>query len=219
MLKKLPVNWKDPQIVVSIGRPKKGKSNSTKYFILKNALERDIYKFGICFTKTKFNNDYNYLPEEYVYQGWDEETLQKYLNGLENMEKRPRNFVIFEDLVSVIDRNNPTLANFISTHRHYNSDIYINSQYLYSTVNTPLFRECTSICLMFSTKMKKSIKGLYETYGQYFENENHFKDHLFNTTKEKYTAMVYLQEIDNLEDNYLKLLCPNMDKYKLKLDY
>ena len=38
-------------------RTKKGKSNAVKYFVLKNAIERDIYKFGICFTRTKFNED------------------------------------------------------------------------------------------------------------------------------------------------------------------
>ena len=215
----LPVDWATPQIIVSVGKPKRGKSNSTKYFILKNSLERKIYSFGICFTKTKFNNDYDYLPDDYVFQGWDSSKLQQYLSGLEQMENRPRNFVILDDLVSVIDRNEPTIASFISTHRHYNTDIYINTQYLYASVNTPLFRECTSVCLMFMTKMRKSIKGLYECYGQLFDDEEEFKQHLLNTTKEKYVAMVYIADIDDLEENYVEFLAPNMSKVKYKLDY
>ena len=215
----LPIDWDTPQIIVSVGKPKRGKSNSTKYFILKNALEREIYKFGVCFTKTKFNNDYDYLPEKYVYQGWQPDKLQQYLDGLEKQKERERNFVILDDLVSVIDRNDPVISNFVSTHRHYRTDIYINTQYLYASVNTPLFRECTSVCLMFMTKMKKSIRGLFECYGQLFQDEEEFKQHLLKTTKEKFVAMVYIADIDDIEENYISFLAPKMDEVNLQLEY
>ena len=219
-MKGLPIDWNTGQIIVSIGRPKKGKSNSTKYFILKNALERGIYEFGIVFTKTKFDNEYNYLPDEYVYQGYEPEILQQYLDGLEQMEKIPKNFIVLDDMVSVIDRNEPVLSNLISTHRHYgNMDIFINTQYMYSTVNTPLFRECTSVALMFSTKMKRSIQGMYDCYGQLFDNVEEFKKHLLKSSKERYTAMVYIQDIEDKEDNYLIFKAPDMSKVKYKLDY
>ena len=63
----MEIDFKNPQIVVCIGKPKRGKSNATKYFILKNSIDKKIFKYGIVFTKTKFNNDYNYVPSQYLY--------------------------------------------------------------------------------------------------------------------------------------------------------
>ena len=38
--------FETPQVVVSVGRPKKGKSNSVKWMILKNSVDNKHFKYG-----------------------------------------------------------------------------------------------------------------------------------------------------------------------------
>ena len=60
---------------------------------------------------------------------------------------------------------------------------------------------------------------MYDCYGQLFENEEEFKKHLLKWTKETYSALIYLQEIDEKENNYLQFKAPDMSKKNYKLDY
>ena len=65
-----------------------------------------------------------------------------------------------------------------------------------------------------------TLESIFLNYGQLFENFEHFKKNFLDITKEKYTAMLYITDIDELDDNYLKWRCPNMDKYKnIKVEY
>ena len=82
------INFKKPQIVVCVGRPRMGKSNAVRYFLLKSILNKKIFKFGIVFTRTKFNDDYSYIPEKYIYTEYKPELLKKYMNGLEKLKKK-----------------------------------------------------------------------------------------------------------------------------------
>ena len=87
-MKDKDIDFKKPQVVVCVGRPRMGKSNAVKYFLLKNMLNNDIFKFGIVFTRTKFNNDYDYIPEQYIYTEYTPELLKQYMNGLEELKKK-----------------------------------------------------------------------------------------------------------------------------------
>ena len=73
---------------------------------------------------------------------------------------------------------------------------------------------------MFNTRSFNSIKSLYENFGQLFENVKSFRQHLIDTTKEKFTAMLYIQGEDDFENNYLKYKCPEgLEKLNVKLNY
>ena len=111
------INFDKPQIVVCVGRPRMGKSNAVKYFLLKNILNKKIFKFGIVFTRTKFNDDYKYIPDKYIYTEYKPELLKKYMNGLEKLKKKtgtiPPNFVIMDDQQGLLNRQDSILTNFI----------------------------------------------------------------------------------------------------------
>ena len=131
------------QVVLLLGRPNSGKSVAIRYLVVKNSLPpRSIFQFGICFTRTKFNSDYAFLPKEAVISGYDEEVLKTYLEGLEKVKehgkKVPPNFVIFDDLMGLLSKNDPFLINFFGTHRHTNTSIFLATQHLKSGANTSL---------------------------------------------------------------------------------
>ena len=216
------ISFHNPRIVVCVGKPRSGKSNAVRYFLLKNILNKKKFKFGIVFTRTKFNDDYNYIPEKYIYTEYKPELLKKYMNGLEKLKKKtgviPPNFVIMDDQQGLLNRQDSILTNFVSSHRHFNSSCFFNFQYLFGA--SPLLRECTTHAILFNSKGLRTINGLFENFGMLFDTLQHFKDYFLKNTKKKYTAIMYEQNENKLKKNYQRFKAPDMTDFKnFKLQY
>ena len=211
-----------PMVMLLVGKPGRGKSNTIKYMILRHTVDKPIYKFGIVFTRTKFNDDYNYVDERFVFDNYDEEVLRNYLDTIEKYKKKtgesPRNFVIFDDMIGLLSKFDPFLTNFFGTHRHFGSDIYLATQHLNTGANTSL-REVTTYLIAFSSKQKNTIESLYENFGQLFDHINEFKQHFFEQTKEPYTAMIYDNRNEELIGNYAQFRAPDMSNVNISLRF
>lgn len=209
--------------IVFLGSCGRGKTNSILYILKKNMVDRKFFQFGLVFTRTKFSDEYEWLPDKYVIDGYDEDILAKYLDKLaehkEKHKKVPPNFVLFEDLIGLIRKQDPFIISFLGSHRHTNTHILISAQHC-NTGTSTMLREITTHALCFNSKQMNTLESIYLNYGQLFENFEHFKKNFLDITKEKYTAMLYITDIDELDDNYLKWLAPNMSKYKkIKVKY
>ena len=216
------IKFDKPQVCVFVGRPKMGKSNAVKYFIMKNSINHSNFDFGIVFTRTKFNHDYDYIPQQYVYTQYNPSVLRKYMTGLEKMANKgepvPPNFIILDDQQGLLNRNDPLLTNLISSHRHYNCSIFFCFQYLFGA--SPLLRECSTFAIMFRSAGQRTLNGLYENFGMLFENFNEFKKHFFKITKKKYNGMLYIQDKNKRKRNYLQFKAPDMSMFDgITLDY
>lgn len=211
-----------PSVLLLVGKPGKGKSNAIKWFILKHTLNDKLYKFGIVFTRTKFNEDYNYIDQNFVYDNYSGDVLKSYLDKLQQqkMQKQeiPRNFVIFDDLIGLLSKSDPFLTNFFGTHRHTNTDIYLATQHLKTGASTTL-REITTYAVLFGSRQKNTIEALFENFGQLFDDIQSFKEHYFNVTSEPFTAMLYDNRNEDIDSNYLSFKAPDMSKNKIVLDF
>ena len=74
----------DPSVLLFCGKPKRGKTSNLRYTVLKHSLDKfkgsANFEFGICFSRTGWNGDYDFMPSDYVYTGgYDEEVLRKYV--------------------------------------------------------------------------------------------------------------------------------------------
>lgn len=208
-------DFNEPQIVVCVGKPKRGKSTAVRWFILKNSVDNKIFKYGIVFSRTgKMSKDYNYIPEDYVYEHYDPLVLNQFIDGISKLDDKPPCFCIFDDQQGLLNRNDPTLLNFISIHRHLKCTIFFNFQYLYGSM--PTLRECTTIAILFNSKGHRTIEGLYLCFGQLFNSMEEFKQYFLALTSEKYVAMLYLQDEDDIEKNYLHFKSPLTNEGRLK---
>ena len=215
-----------PSVLLFCGKPNKGKSVAIKFTILKHTLDKfqgcAKFQFGIVFTRTSYNSDYDFIPSDYVYDGYDEDILRQYLDGLkseiENGKSVPPNFVVFDDLIGLLSKNDPFLTNFLGTHRHTNTYIFLATQHLKTGASTTL-REVCSHAIIFNSKQTNTIQSLYENFGQMFDNIGDFKDNFWDITKTPYTAMLYLQDTDNIEENYLAYKAPDTSQWDYTLDY
>lgn len=209
-----------------LGAPKKGKTNATRYLILKNALENARntakYEFGIVFCGSSWDGEYNFLPEEYVYPHYDEQILRQYTEGLEKLKSEgkriPRNFVVLDDLVGLLNKHDPFLINWITKIRHYKTHCFLTAQHLKTGANTTLREVCTH-AFMFNSKAFNTLQSLYENFGQMFESFQEFKEVFLETTKEPYTAMLYIQDQDDVNKNYLQFKAPDTSQWDFELQY
>ena len=144
------------------------------------------------------------------------------MNGLEKLKKKkgkiPHNFVIMDDQQGLLNRNDPILTNFVSSHRHFKTSCFFNFQYLFGA--SPLLRECTTHAFMFNSKGLRTINGLFENFGMLFDNLQQFKEYFLANTKKKYTAILYEQSKHKEEKNYKRYKAPDMTMFKgFKLQY
>ena len=209
------LDFTTPQVVTCIGKPKRGKSYAVRWMIMKQTLEKKHFKYGIVFTKTgKFSKDYNYLPDEYVFEDYDPEVLQAYLDGIKEQKTIVPSFIIFDDIQGVLDSSDPVLTSLIACHRHYKVSLFFCFQYIYGRGSTPVLRECTTIAILFNSKGDRTLRALYENFGQLFDDYKSFKDYFLNLTSEDFVAMLYLQDIDDINDNYLYFKSPAPEQMK-----
>ena len=211
-----------PALICFVGKSYSGKSYFIRYYI-SNGLLTKKFKFGMVFTKTKFNKDYDFLPDKAVYDGYNEEALKQYISNLERMKRKqgvnmPRSFLVLDDIQGVLSDQTEFMNNFLARHRHYNITLIVAIQYLGGRRGvSPLFREQCTHAVMFKSKTKKTLENLFLAFGQLFNSLEDFKRYFFAATEQKHSAMLYTEQIDDLEDNYQTIQAPaNVPKMKFK---
>ena len=216
-----------PSCVLLVGKPKLGKTSALKFTLLKHSLDNFYgcakYEFGIVFSRSKFTGEYDFIGnDEYVYEDYDEAILQRYIDGLKNMVEQgkpvPANFVVFDDMIGLLQKRTPFFINFLGTHRKTNTTIFLATQHLKTGSSTTIREICTH-AIIFNSKAMNTLQSLYENVGMLFSNFGDFKDNFFDITKEKFTAMLYLQDVDNVTDNYMSYKCPDVSQWDYVLDY
>jgi hypothetical protein len=210
------------QLFVLVGKSGKGKSYFVRY-LLTDRLSRGIWKFGLVFTRTKFNDDYSFLPDKRVLEGYDENILRKYINNLRSIRKEKGkiepNFIVFDDLQGILNNSTNYFNNFLSTFRHTNTNILVCNQYLAgkNAVST-LAREQTNYAILFQSRTRRTLENLYESYGGLFPTLDAFKQYFLKATKEPYSAMLYSEDVDTLEENYITIMAPE-DYPEMEFDF
>lgn len=212
------VDFSHPRVVLLIGKPRSGKTNTIKYWLLKNTVKKKVFKQGLVFTGSKFNNDYDYLPDKLVYEGYQPDVLDNYLDVLEQTKKETGkiepSFIVFEDLVGILSKFDGHFINFTTKHRHYGITILLAVQYLNMGANTTL-REITSHALMFKSTGFNTIESLWKNFGQKFDKFNDWKEFFAEHTKEPFTGLLY----DALDETYCEFRSPYVGDVDVKLKY
>ena len=214
----LPTSAEQPKVFVLAGACASGKTYMLKSCMYRFAQAKH-FRFGLTFTATAFTGDYDWAPKRSIHE-WDEEFFKAYINNLkkkveEGVEKNgkgwrlPHNYVVFDD-------NNGTLTqsefmiNFISTHRHTSTTVFILSQLLTArgAVSTTM-RANTSYAMMWPTASRNALKGLYDNYGGGMTFEE-FKAALNECRKRKYSCLVLKNSAENVTvaDQFCTIVAP-----------
>lgn len=199
------------QLFILVGKSGRGKSHLMRY-LLTDKWCSGHYKFGLVMTKSLYDNEYDYIAKKAVLE-YHPEKLEKYIENLKKIKAQnknlPNSFLVLDDVQGVLDDSSSFFSNFIAQHRHLNVDVYIAVQYVSGRKGiSPLCKEQTSHAILFQSRTKRTLENLFLAFGGLFASFNEFKDYFLNATKEKYSAMVYSEHIDELDDNYITIQAP-----------
>jgi hypothetical protein len=212
----LPTKDEEPKIFVLCGSCASGKSWMLKYLMYLYAKDK-MFKFGLCFTSSAYTGDYSYLPDRSVRE-FDMDYLEKYIKHLrQKIEegkkehgpewKLPHNFVIIDDSIGMVTGSG-FFMNFIGTHRHTRTTVFLLSQLLTAarSVNT-VVRANTSFAMMWPTSAANALDGLWKSYGQFFPYKE-FKEKLDACRDRKYNCLLFKNSIDitDPDDAYCSIL-------------
>ena len=206
------------QLFILVGKSEKGKTHFMQWLLF-DQIQRKVnpMKFGLVFVSTKFKHSWKFMPDDKVFEGLDEQVLLKYIDNLkaiyEETQYLPPSFLVFEDLIGVMNNRRPWFENFMASFRHLNISLFITAQYLTGQrAISPLMRNQTNYAIMFSGRNHGHLKNLYEAYGQAYRKERDFSEYLLeNTDKQKvgpYVAIVYIEREDDPEKNLLPMRAP-----------
>jgi hypothetical protein len=207
-----------------VGKPGSGKSNAIKAIILWQCLKNNpLYEFGLVFTGTKFNQDYDYIPSEYLVEGYNEGVLRNFLDVIkerkEKGERVPHSFLIIDDMMGLLNNYNSLLTHVVTCRRHYNIHIFLACQYVARGSST-ILRSCVKYAVLFATRDQRSLKALYDSFGGLFDKYQEFKEHFFKITDKKFSAMCYDNYAQHeAEDNYFVIKFPDVSEVGVELEF
>lgn len=218
-----------PACIVQIGKSKRGKSYNTRYLISYLTLGHPIFKSVLVFSGSSgINNDYNFLPERCIINGYREDVLMRYMKNMEKIYEKlnegrdrmeddikpPPSLIIFDDLLGKLTKSK-FFDSFLSTYRHYNITIILNNQFLKSEASSTLLREQATLAFMYYTQSKNTINSLYEAFGQGFDSETNFREHFLKKANIKlHASMMWSDKIEDHDDNYVRWIAPPPSAFK-----
>ncbi|MDR3550793.1 MAG: hypothetical protein P4L31_05225, partial [Candidatus Babeliales bacterium] len=216
---------KKPAIFCLIGTQKSGKSHMTKYIIYSYCNLGYFTGGGLVFSPTKFNGDYNFMPDKAVIDHYDENILQRHIGNLRRLTaegkkihgekwKLKPNFVILDDCQDLL-RQSAFFNNWISTYRHTSTSVFIISQMLASraTIST-LLRNSTTFAMMWPSISKNNIDAMYAAYGGVYDSLEEFKKALLKCKKRKYSCLLY-KALQKKKNTYTAIIAEEVPPFKM----
>jgi hypothetical protein len=203
-----------PNVSLFVGKPKRGKSYTMRYLIQYFTIAEPIFKFIKVFTGSYFNGDYDYLPDKAINKGYNADDLRAYHNKLIAMREKvgqdamPQNCIVFDDILGQLS-NDQVFQQVISTFRHTNTTIFLATQYINSKASSTNIKEYANYCFLYKTQAKKTIEVYHDWFGsELFDSIDDFKAHFKKQTKEPFTACLYIESNETLDNNFLRFRSP-----------
>ena len=185
----------NPQLMILVGPPGSGKSQAIQSIITDMYNTKRI-NFGIAFVGSKFAGNYDYLPDDMVKEGYDEQELQNYVEEVASfirknkIKRAPQSFILFDDLMGVMDLYSPFFTNLIARFRHFGFNIIFGVQYLKKGVPTTV-RECMTVAMMWRSYNKESFDACYTYFGQVAHDEKQFEELYDKATSVQHRCLVF----------------------------
>ena len=195
-----------------------GKSQCLKYILYYYA-KKNKFDHLLLFTNTSFNNQYDYIPEQFIHKAYDEDIIQNYMElqkGFILNGQNSRGIIIFDDCMGISHFLSPVFKTLSSQFRQFNLSIIICSQ---SVTSIPLdVRNLAQYAIIFRFEAERVIKSCYESFGVLCNNWQDFKELLLNATNAKHRYLFYdkMKSIEGRNVAYKSLKCPLVGKFKFE---
>lgn len=209
----------DSHFILSIfGIPRSGKSHCLKYIIYKYS-KMQKFDHMLLFTNTSFNNQYEYIPDDYIHPAYDENVIHNYMEFQKQQileGKESRALIVFDDCLGSEEQfASKKFLTLISQYRQFHISIIICSQ---SVSAIPLnIRNMSQYVILFRYESKRAIEACFESFGVLCHDWKDFKELLLKATDGKHKFLYYNRDksIEGRDKAYKSLKCPAIEEFKL----
>lgn len=206
---------------ILVGMTKSGKTHLLKCLI---GIHADFFNYGVCFCSTSFNGDYRYLPDEYIYEDYDEDVVinimrnqRKYVDDYNEgkIKKIPEAFIIIDDQLGILElhKKNNMFDILFSKSRHLHISVFLSIQvcsYLSTTIRA------NSMYVFITVIKNSSVRMMYEV-SRGFRTQNDFEDFLDRNCKDY--RVVMFDNSDVYANKFCKIIKAPKDIPDFYLDY
>lgn len=202
------IQYEIPNMFLFAGKVKSGKSYALRY-VIQEIIRQGKFKFGWVFSGTAFNDSYLWMDPN-ITQGFNEIILGKYMGILKKKREEygrdmPPNFIIFDDLIGELNPNNRYFSQLITTFRHYNTSIFLATQYVKGNITKPTFREQVRYVFCWPNGGLQNDKNLFDSFcSSFFQNvkelQSYFKAITDDQNTKKHFAMLVDTSAHSLRD-------------------
>ncbi len=209
-----------PLIYLMLGKPGLGKTVNIKNLIY-NYSKKNYFKFGICYVATKFNHSYDFLPDNYVYENYNDNHLKKYIDKLKEYKKKkgfiPNSFICIDDNAGNMNLYSPLWTSLITTFRHLNLTIILGVQSLSCKGGaSTLLRQCVNVAFLYRTVYHDTLYALYESFGGLCDDYHEFSKMFLQVTSEKHTCLMFINDRKSKDESYYSYKADVAPEFKLK---
>jgi len=195
-----------------------GKSHLIRYMMY--TLKKK-FDYGVVFTNTFFEDDsFDYVNKKYIHPEYNEDVLTELMNIQANLIEEGKTqkeaYCIFDDCIDASQFKCPKLKQLCTQLRHYHITVIFATQYV--NLIPPYMRSNAMYVVIFKTDSECSLKALYASYGQLFNNFNEFKNHIMHKLG-NYKFIFYDKNhvSENIADTYRIMVAPeHIPKFRLK---
>lgn len=194
------ITYELPNMFLFAGKVKSGKSYALRY-VVQEIIKQKKFKFGWVFCKTAFNGSYDWMKPN-VTTGYSERVLMKHMGILRRKREEvgrnmPPNFIIFDDLIGELNPNNQIFNNLITTFRHYNTSIFLATQFIKGNITKPTFREQVRYVFCWPNGGVTNDKNLFDSFASsFFDNARQLKIYFKAITDDQETKKHFAMLID-----------------------
>lgn len=187
-----------PFVSLAIGKAGSGKSNLIKY-ILAHFQTTNTFKIVLVFSKTAFNDAYDYVPVQWVHTGYNQNAIKNIMNIQARVKSagfEPVNvLLVFDDCLSTSVYNSEFFTDLIANRRHYNISIIFATQYINRQVPT-IMRENTDLVHCFKQHSRNSLDAIFSAWGVCFNDVNEFNSIMKNLERFQFLE-IDIRKYDN----------------------
>jgi hypothetical protein len=183
-------------IFLIAGKPESGKTFLLR-FLLSQLFNKHALAFGIMFSPMEryATDKLGILPDNCIIEGLTTNKILWYHNELKQKKKRnndyiPPNFILFDDVLGIIDMTSKKILNFFSTFRHTNTYIFFLAQFTSKGLGRYL-PSYTGHMFSFGYDDQGALESIYNSFGQEF-TRGEFNEFMNVNTKERYTCVAMI---------------------------
>ncbi len=179
--------------MIIYGAPDSGKSNLIRFLVYNGAIKCK-FDHAILFSSSKDDKDYSYIDKKYRFDGYDHNTLKKYIDMQREYNKngiKSKGLIILDDVMGSenFNKDNSIWLDIFSNYRHIGVNVICSLQ---APIAMPSkIRSIIKYACIYKYVNENDRKNIYGNFGSLCKDDTTFYELYDKHTNERFKFLFY----------------------------